>query len=293
MNRTIASIVAAVSTALAVLLGASLSAQLSRPVIGIVTDDDSGRPVAGAHVEYEHEDDVEKTVTDSRGAFEFSEATAGTLGVVTVSENGYATAHRRWPPVSGRTLEIGLFPPATVGGTVADMASGTPLPADVHIVVEHDHALVSDSTVADRRGEFLFEDLPTGQAAVIAVVEGYAPGFDRLTLAKNEHAASRIRLLLQAGVSGHVVDGSGNPVVGAEIVAWYGGDDDPPDGAETLESYIGGRRVTGEEGDFSANQIVPDRPVMLQAILDGKESDVVTVVIAPGSILEGVVLRIG
>ena len=293
MKKSVSVGAVAICMAAAVLLVAVPTAQRGSPVAGKVIDLSTERPVAGASVEYEDDSgkEIETTRTGADGGFEFSAASAGTKGVVTVTAKGYSPAHRRWPPLRGfGTLEVTLQPPASVSGTVADMASGSRLAATVHIMVEHEHSFVSDSTSTDSRGEFAFSDLPTGPAAVVAVADGYAPSFQTLRVRHEAHTTARIRLLLQGHVYGNVVDGNGKGVLGAVVSAWYGAD--PPDGAETLESYIGGRMQTGPEGQFRVDGIVPDRSVVLQAELDGKESKPITVKVGPGMVQESVVLRI-
>ena len=265
------------------LVAAGLTAQRGgRKVTGIVTDAASQRPVVGADVEYEENDtgEVSSTTTDGKGAFEFS---AGTFGVVTVTAENFGTAYRRWPPVtSSATLAIQLIAPSVVRGTVTDMATGRPLPeATVSLAVENPQTFLSDGAETDRRGEFTFEDMPPGHGVVTAYADGYAPFLGTLTVADKVTTTTRVGLLLQAAVTGTVLDRSGNPAANADIGAFY----QQLVGGEELEGFIGGRF-------FVLDGIVPDTPVTVWAELDGEPSAPVTVTIAPGMVRDDVVLQL-
>lgn len=57
-------------------------------------------------------------------------------------------------------------------------------------------------------------------------------------------------------------------------------------------SFVGGRDLTGNDGTFAVNGIVPDTEFQLYAESeDGRRSEVVTLTASPGLPLEGVVLR--
>lgn len=282
--------VATVIVLLALLvLSAMPAAQRERKVTGVVTDAASQRPVVGAMVEYEDQnaEQILSTKTDAKGGFSFA---AGTLGIVTVTARGYGTAYRRWPPVRDSTtsLAIALIPPSAVRGTVIDLATRRPLPAIVTITVGNENGLVSDSALSDD-GSFEFGDLPPGPVILEARAEGYAPYVGSATVQQNEESSFGIGLLLEARVTGIVTGGDGKTVTGAYVSAWYGG----LEGGEMLESLIGGRPFSDEDGYFKLDGLVPDTPLNLQAEFDGQLSDVVTVTVGPGSILDNVALSLG
>ena len=256
-----------------------------RKVTGVVVSAASGQPVANAHVLYEEDGLETTTLTDDKGVFEFA---TGTLGVLTVTAQGFGTAHRRWPPRTGAVLRVALTPPAAVQGTVADIVSSQPLPATVTIMVRHPANSLSDVVITEN-GSFRFDDLPLGPAVLLARSDGFAPSFGVVTVDPKEPADVDIRLPRHGIAAGRVVDHRRAPVSGASVTAWYS---DPFDGSELLEGLIGGQLVTDSDGDFVVNTLVPDTPITLQAEFDGSASTTVTVTIAPGTIHSGILLRL-
>ena len=89
--------------------------------------------------------------------------------------------------------------------------------------------------------------------------------------------------------SGNVVDRRGNPAVGAIVHVGYGRS--VPE-ADRLAGLVRGRVKSDAEGTFSIGGLAPDTSVALQAELDGRLSDVVTVhAVEPGMEQSGIVLR--
>lgn len=245
----------------------------------------------GASVQYEEDDRTETTVTDDKGYFEFS---AGTLGVVTVTASGYGTAYQRWPGGSSGQLEIHLTTPTVLEGTVADAGNGRPVDAEVHVIVMNvgvrgSRNLISMSALTESGGGFRIEDLLPGTGVVVAVADGFAPYWTTTTLTAGDTYKARIRLLLEAGALGTVVDASGSPVAGAFVYVTYSDDDG---GGGLLEGYTTGRLVTDNEGVFEVFGLLPDTDARLHAELDdGQVSSTVTVNIDPGFTQENIVLR--
>lgn len=272
--------------ALAVLVALPL-AQGGRKVHGIVAAAATERPVANARVTYEEQGGAAQTaVTDAKGYFEFP---SGSLGVVTVTARGYGTARRRWPPRQGLQLRVPLTPPATLSGTVTDMATRQSVGgALVTVMVRHPGDVVSDMTIAEN-GTFRFDDLPPGPGVVMARAAGYAPSLGAVTIEAGKVRDARIGLLLEAVATGQVQDRGGSPVAGARVSASY---PDTTAGADQLQSFIGGRPFTGPDGAFALNGLVPDTPISLQAELDGRRSEAVTVTVGPGMLQQNVVLRL-
>ena len=268
-----------------VLLSAAVFAQEGRKITGVV-EAASGGPVANALVSYAERDrELWTTRTDSKGAFEIPDARRG---VVTVTARGFGTAKRSWPPRTGLVLRFVLSSPAVVGGSLVDAATGAGVAGTVVLDARDRFYQVSKS--AEVRGAFEFVDLPAGPAVVQALADGFAPHFGTLTIAAKERTDIRIGLLLQAVASGHVLEADGSPAV--EAVVYVGYSSSLP-GAETLAALAGGDSVTDEEGQFVIEGLVPDNSVYLQAELDGRLSEVVTVQIAPGMMRTGIVLRLG
>lgn len=269
----------------ATLLGAATFAQEGRKITGVVEAAASRRPVAGAQVRYEETGMAPQTAsTDSKGRFEIP---YGTQGVVTVTARNYATARRSWPPRSGRELRFALTSPSAITVTLMDAATRRGIEGRVTMLVRHPLNHVSSTATA--LGTFRFDDLPAGPAVIYARAVGYGPHFRALTVEGGKRLDAQIGLLLEAVASGRVLDRRGNPAVGATVRVGYGLS---VPGADVLASLIRGRVKSDAEGTFSVGGLVPDTSVALQAELDGRLSDVVTVrSIGPGTEQGGLVLR--
>ena len=270
---------------LATLVGAATLAQEGRKITGIVEAAASRRPVANAQVRYEETGmEPQITRTDSKGRFEIP---YGTQGVVTVTARNYATARRSWPPRRGLELRFALTPPSEVTVTLMDAATRRGIEGRVTVLVEHPLNHVSSTATA--LGTFRFDDLPAGPAVIYARAVGYAPHFRELTVDGGKRIDAQIGLLLEAVASGNVVDRRGNPAVGATVHVGYGRS---VPGADRLAGLVRGRVKSDAQGTFSIGGLVPDTSVALQAELDGRLSDVVTVhAIEPGMEQSGLVLR--
>lgn len=275
--------------------GAAVQNQGARKVEGVVVAAPTGslsasfRPVAGARVEYEERGtgDAQVATTDDKGRFEFP---SGRQGVVTAIKSGFATISMGWPPRNGGAqLRVVLPHPATVRGTLFDMATKRAvLDGAVTLIVDHPANLVSDAAHVEN-GRFEFEALPPGPAILVANADGFAPHFSTLTIDAGKTHALRIGLLLEGAVRGSVLDASGALVTGAVLSVVYDSAFAP---GALLESFVGGRLVTGDDGMFAVERIVPDTSFRLYAEGEqGGRSEVVTLTVSPGLPLEGVVLR--
>ena len=274
--------------ALSLVLGATPLAQREgRKVSGTIISVKSRQPVAGARVYYDEGDlPTRTTTTDDKGYFEFSR---GDLGVVTVVADRFATARRRWPPVDGHQLRILLDSPAVLQGTVADATSGRLVEAAITVIVEDRGGIVSMNTDT-ASGSFKMNDLPKGPAILIADAKGFAPFWSEMTVSAGESRNIRIRLQLEANVTGTVLDAGGSPVHGAYVVASYS---DQAGAYGLLESSAGGQPWTDSNGFFALSRLIPDVPIALQAELDnGTLSNIVSVTVLPGMVQENVVLRL-
>lgn len=280
------------TTALMLILGVCLSAQVAgRKVSGVVVAASTNRPVSNARVEYEENGVVQRTRTDEKGYFEFPQ---GDLGVVTVTASGFGTAFARWPPFASGQLRVILRSPVTVRGVVVDMVTKKPVVgAAVTVFLDTvDHNFLSDTAITGSSGVFRFDDLPPASAQVAYLVHshGFAPDFGLFTVDDKAGANVRIGLLLEAMASGYVRDSGGNAVSGAVVSGNY---EESLQGAGFLEGLVGGRVLTGSDGAFALNGIVPDQPIALQATVDdGQVSNVVKVTIEPGTLQPGIELRL-
>lgn len=272
---------------LAILLCAATVAQEARKITGVVQAADSQRPVANAEVRYEERGmATQSTRTDSKGRFEIPSA-GRRGGIVTVTARNYGTARRSWPPREGLELKFALTPPSVVTGTLVDAATRQGIEGRVTVVVRHPLNHVSSTAMA-ALGTFQFDDLPAGPAVVYARAVGFAPHFGTLTVDAGKRVETQIGLLLEAAASGTVLD-RGEPVTGSRIHVGY---DRSMLGAGTLAGFIRGRVMTNSEGMFRVSGLVPDTTIGLQAELNGRLSDIVTIrAIVPGMEQPGIVLR--
>ena len=267
-----------------VILSSLAVAQEGRKLTGVVEARVSRRPVVDALVSYADRQGGEQTTrTNSKGRFEFPRAVSG---IVTVSARGYATTKRSWPPRQGRELRFELTPPAVLTGSLMDAATRAGVDGGVTVLARSRFHHVSKS--ARVRGAFQFIDLPAGSANVYAYAERFAPYFGQMTIDVGKTQDLQISLLLEAVVSGTVLDADGSPAADADVRAGYGRS---LMGADVLAGLARGFMVTGQEGKFRISGLVPDTPILLQAEIGGRLSDVVTVQIAPGTERMGVVLR--
>ena len=273
-------VISGVALAVILLAVGEAVAQEGRKVSGVVVAAATQVPVVNASVQYEESDGTRQTtLTDVKGNFEFPR---GIKGVVTVTARGFGTTNRRWPG----QMNIALLPPATVQGTVADLVSGRLVDSSVTVFVRNPDNFVSATALVET-GTFQIDDLPPGPAVLIAHAEGFAPYVGALTVEAGKQRDIRVRLVLQAATSGRVEDAHG-PVTGAQILAVYS---ELP-GGEFLEGFIGGKVLTDADGNFTLVGLVPDTPVVVQAELDGRTSDVVTITVGPGMIHQMNVLRL-
>jgi hypothetical protein len=114
-------------------------------------------------------------------------------------------------------------------GTVVDAVTGRPI-ANATVNVSADGNRTRVSVVADDQGQFVLSEAPAGHLLITSRQKGYMPGqygvrsldaaFQWFDLADGEKAGGVvIRMWKYAVVSGTVTDASGEPVVGASVMA--------------------------------------------------------------------------
>ncbi len=261
------------------------SGQVGRKVSGVVVAAATEQPVPNARVEYrEQGESAQKTVTDAKGQFTFS---AGRLGVVTVTANGFGTARGRWPRRRGNKLEIALTPPVAVQGTLVDSATLEPLAGVVTALVRHPASMVSMSALVED-GTFRFEDVPSAPGVVVAYADNYAPTVSTFTTAEGDWLDGHLRLSAGAEARGQVLDAAAKPVAGARLIVRYTG---ALAEALMLASFVGGAPITKADGTFTLTGLVPNTPVTLYAEYGGQRTNTVAVEISPGEVRPDLVLR--
>lgn len=288
-------IVAAVAiVALLLITGAAVQNQNLLKVRGVVVHAPSDResvgpPIQNARVEYRDDStgEVQDTNTDSEGYFEFA---AGRSGIVTASKEGLATISVGWPLREQGRLRIELPQPAVLEGALHGIETDRDvMNAIVTVRVAHPVSPLSSSIFIENK-EFAFEGLPPGPAVVVAHAPGFAPTHSEYKLGPGEVEETEIGLWLEGTVSGRVFEGD-KIARGAEVFLVY-----HDDSFETavIESFVGGRLVTGEDGLFLVNGIVPYEGFSLYAEAEnGQQSNRVSFTeTKPGESIEDVRLLI-
>lgn len=294
-------IAAAIATAMMLLItGAAVQNQSLLKVSGVVVHAPSDResvgpPIQDARVEYRDAStgEVQIAYTDSEGNFEFAAERSGIerSGIVTASKEDLATISVGWPPREQGSLRIELPQAAVLEGALYGKETDWDITnAVVTVMVSHPVSPLSDSIFTET-GEFAFEGLPPGPAVVVA----HAPGFEPVRSENYELSPGGVQevnigLRLEGTVSGRVFEPD-EIAVGAEVFLVY---NDRFANAEAVENFVGGRLVTGADGEFLVNGIVPKEAFFLYAETeDGRRSNRTPFEeVQPGGTIEKVNLHI-
>lgn len=273
-----------VGTVLVAALAVFPFAQTGRKVVGFVYSASTGRPIAGAHVQYDDENLRQTTTTDAKGAFELPGP--ANRGVVTITAGKYGTQRKAWPPYAGSTLDVFLRAPATLTGSVLDAVNRRPVARGMATLLVRSETGIVSSSDSIRGGSFEIDDLPPGPALLIARGEGYAPSASTLTIDAGRRSSVQVRLLLEASLSGTVQDSRGLPVDDAELYVRY-----PNEAVEEMLAGMVNSAAGAEPGSFRLYGLVPDTQMEVHAELDGRQSPAVSARVGPGMEQTGVVLR--
>jgi hypothetical protein len=141
-------------------------APLPGSIKGVVTDSVTGAKIAGAAVSYSGG----ATTTDSAGAYSLTGVPEGSYAV-SVSADGYngQSPQVSVGPGANVTKNVALVPlPGTVSGTVADVATGTPL-AGATVTYS------GGNTSTDAQGRYSIPSVTEGSYAFTASASGYSP----------------------------------------------------------------------------------------------------------------------
>ena len=199
-------------------------------VSGRVTDP-GGRPVAGAAVLYQGASDWalradprrDAVLTAADGTFEIPALPAGTVRL-TARHEDFAPGTTEPLTLDGRSARsdvvIVLEAGATVSGRVVD-TDGQPVGwASVRVAVEGRLRARARQTSADENGAFEMRALPRRPVQVVALHDTAASETESVDLTEVE-ARTDLKLVLEIDgrISGIVVDGAGEPVEGAQVMA--------------------------------------------------------------------------
>jgi hypothetical protein len=198
---------------------------------GVVTDQLTGSPVAGAHIDINGGTLVEG---DAAGRFRFDGLRPGGYRLRAVGP-GYLVASQDVVLSLGQTsaaVRIALAPQSVTSGTVTDALSGAPVAGARIVLDDHDFATISDAA-----GHFQFERMEAGRHSLAIHRTGYLPASKEVVLTTGQHSGGvRISLMPQTAIAGSVEDRDGFPVERANIavsVRGSGGELEWRGGAET------------------------------------------------------------
>lgn len=203
------------------------------PVAGRVVDP-AGKPVAGAQVSFggasawsqQADPRRDGAVSGADGAFRFAALPAGTFRFE-AHKDGFAPGNSELVTLDGQSektgVEVRMAPPATLRGRVVSKG-GQPAPgARVRAMVAANSMIWGDArqAFADDAGRFELAGLPRAKLEVVAIGESGTSAIENLdlTVAPFERELT-LTLDIDGAIAGVVVDRAGEPIEGAQVVAW-------------------------------------------------------------------------
>ncbi|MEH7320268.1 carboxypeptidase regulatory-like domain-containing protein, partial [Priestia megaterium] len=263
---------------------------------GIVTDAQTGSPLAGALVQVfvvGTTIPVKSTLTDGTGQYLISGLEEGEYRVV-ISADNYGTQPFRvvLTPGEQEILNAALTPnPATIQGTVTDAQTGTPISGAGVVTVIAGSGIIIASTQTDLNGNYIITGLSPGSYDVVFSANNFASQTSTVHLTPNEIEIVNAALTPDpATVSGRVVNVETSiPIANALIQAFT------TEGTfvtSTLTDVDGQYTLTGlPEGTFTISASVTDFATQIQTVtLTPGETEIVNFALTPNpASLSGIV----
>ncbi|MEH7024219.1 carboxypeptidase-like regulatory domain-containing protein, partial [Priestia megaterium] len=263
---------------------------------GIVTDAQTGSPIAGALVQVfvvGTTIPVKSTLTDGTGQYLISGLNEGEYRVV-ISADNYGTQPFRvvLTPGEQEILNAALTPnPATIQGTVTDAQTGTPISGAGVVTVIAGSGIIIASTQTDLNGNYIITGLSPGSYDVVFSANNFASQTSTVHLTPNEIEIVNAALTPDpATVSGRVVNVETSiPIANALIQAFT------TEGTfvtSTLTDVDGQYTLTGlPEGTFTISASVTDFATQIQTVtLTPGETEIVNFALTPNpASLSGIV----
>lgn len=203
------------------------------PVVGRVLDP-SGKPVAGATVIYggasdwsQQADPRRDSVQSARdGSFRFEALPAGSFRFE-ASKEGFARGRSDLVTLDGQAekagVDVRLEEGATLTGQVTSKAGQPVGGARVRAVVKSDGMIGGEARqgYADDTGRFEITGLPRQQLQVVALHETASSELVDVDFRTAPHSRDvTLPLEVDGAIAGVVVDKQGEPVEGAQVMAW-------------------------------------------------------------------------
>ena len=279
-------------------------------VKGKVVADADGGALAGATVAAggqggDYSVFVAQATTASDGAFEVR-LPAGNQSGLMVSADGFAPQNRQMREFkTGEPIEIRLIKAAHLIGRVTRAADGTPVGlASVRVspLDNRNFMAPSDPATTNADGRYDLEPAPSGEVMVLAeapglVTKGAAEvkgqGFNPLATTAKPGETTTVDVVMVSGakVSGTVTDAGGQPVRGAVVLAAPVPTNDPMRGFRMDGQNTGPKAVTGVDGAFVVDSLVPGQVYVVSADCAGYATCRADPITASEAVPAAVVLR--
>ncbi len=229
--------------------GLSVVAQSAASLSGVVSDQSSSSPIAGAIVTAtDSSGTTQDATTAADGSYMISGLAAGAV-TVSASAPGYEPANALGASVSSSSpanLDISLAADGSIAGTVDAPGGGAVAGATVDAELTAGGPSAQVTTASD--GSFTIPDLAPGQYQVVAEDPGYGPAIAGSVSVSAGATTPGIGLTLapsDASVSGQVTDADTGQAIAGAVVSTN--DANGGDGAVT----------TGSDGSFTLSGLPP------------------------------------
>jgi large repetitive protein len=223
-------------------------------ITGVVREADGKRPVAGARVAvdgglplpsgWEEDATRNETTTDAAGRFRL-EGIGRAPVTLAARARGFGRAERT-DVHAGATVELFLFPGASLAGVVRDDA-GRPVEGAL-VRAEGDQSWGAPPPErSDARGEFQMAGVQPGEYTVLAREGGRAPGIAVVIVDPDGAATASLTLSDGGYATGRIVDAEGRPVAGRVRVEAFDGRGLPTFASDLLaaDAKAGGKFALG------------------------------------------------
>jgi protocatechuate 3,4-dioxygenase beta subunit len=270
-------------------------------ITGVVRDGDARRPVAGARVgvvggmllpsAWSQDAAGNEATTDPSGRFRL-EGIGRSPVTIQARARGFGRAERT-DVRAGVSIEIFLFPGASVSGVVRDDA-GRPV-AGAEVRAEGDESWVAPPPErSDARGEFHMDGIQPGEYTVVGRAGGRAPGMAVAVVEPDGQASVSLTVSDGGYAIGRIVDAEGRPVPGRVRVESWNGRNLPAFASDALAaearadgSFALGPLPLGSLGIAASAPRFSPRPVDAEVAARSQTVDLGEIALDPGLAIRG------